>query len=67
MVALEEYTISFAETTHEDPWQHALMGFMDSGGEFNEVGNASQWLDYKQTSFTSPTCSENNKSEIAIM
>ena len=43
-----------AEEDYEYPGKQAPMELMDSGGEFNEAGNASHWLYQKQTSFPIP-------------
>ena len=56
---LEKYALSSVEEDCEYPVEHAPMGFIASGGEFNESINPSHWLDEKHTSFHSPTCSDN--------
>ena len=55
--ALEEYALSSSESAYEDPGQQAPIGSMASGVESCESGNDSHWLDQKQPSFTSITCS----------
>ena len=44
---------------YEEPWGHALMGFMDSGGEYHEARNVSHWLDQKRPSYPIQNFSEN--------
>ena len=44
--ALEEYTLAYAEVVDEVPGKHAPIGFMASGGVFND-GNVSHWEDQK--------------------
>ena len=56
--------LSSDKEVHEDPGQQEPMGFMASEGEFHD-GNDAHWADQKQTSFTSPTNSENTNWETA--
>ena len=59
--------LASAEAAYEDPGEQVPMGFVSSGGEFHEAKSDSHWLDYKNPSFPSPTCSDNSNWDSASM
>ena len=52
--ALEECVLASREAYYKDPVKQVQMGFMASGGEFNDARNLSQWEDHKHPSFPIP-------------
>ena len=59
---MDQFALTSTEAAYEDPGEQAPMVFMVSGWGFHD-GNASQWWDNKNPSFTRQTCLENTNWE----